>query len=150
MTQPSHSFRRVHPRRQRRLWRANPRSRKAAAVAELAVVLPILMIMVFGTLEICERLLLRQSAAVAAYETARMSARRTMTAERATARGLEILESRRIEGGNININPSDLSEIKTGEQIRVTVLVPINNNTLMQYVLPSSGNIRVRAFMVRE
>lgn len=150
MTNPSSSFRPKRLFRQRQFCRATRRSRKGAAVAELAVVLPILMIMVFGTLEICERLLLRQSAAVAAYETARMSARRTMTAERATARGLEILESRRINGGTININPSDLSEISTGEQIRVTVLVPINNNTLMKYVLPSSGNVRVRAFMVRE
>jgi len=124
--------------------------RAGAAVVEMAIVLPILMIVVFGTLEVCERMMLRQSATVAAYESVRLAARRTVTADRSINRGLSILEGRNIENAQIRLRPASLQNVASGEEIRVEALVPVRGNTAISYVLPNSGVIRVFATMLRE
>lgn len=126
------------------------RERRGAATVEMALVLPVMMFIVLGSLEICQRLMLRQAAAVSAYETARLAARRTTTAETAVARGESILTGRRIEGGQVTISPNNLAELATGEELTVTVSIPITGNTPITYALPVSGPITISASMLRE
>lgn len=134
----------------RRGRRSGAARRRGVATVELALVLPVLLILIFGTLEICQRLLLRESAAVAAYETARLAARRHATAEEAISRGLSILEGRGIDGGSVQLSPTSLVNASTGEELQVTVAIPIEDNTPVSYVLPAVGTITVAATMLRE
>jgi len=126
--------------------------RRGAAVVELALLLPVLLTVTFGSLEVCNRLFLRQTAAVAAYETARLAARRTVSSTQAVTRGLSLLDGRRIIGGQIVITPAGdgLATLPTGGQLTVQVTIPIAGNTPVSYVLNSPDVIRASAVMMRE
>ncbi len=126
------------------------RQRRGAATVELAMVLPVMMLLVFGTLEICQRLMIRQTAAVAAYETARLAARRTTTAAQATARGQSLMSDRGISGGTVQITPNNLTLLPTGGELTVTVLIPVAGNTTVNYVLPTTGEVTISTTMLRE
>lgn len=125
-------------------------TREGVATVELALVLPVLFILIFGTLEVCLRLNLRESVVVAAYETARLASRRHGTADDAVARGLTLLEERGVRDGTIQIDPSSLVDMATADEIRVTATVPVAGNTSVSFVLPTSGDITVHATMLKE
>lgn len=112
--------------------------------------IPLMLSIVLGSLEVCQRLMLRQGATVAAYETARLAARRGASTTRAIQRGESILNGRGIAGGQVTIAPGDISEVATGDNLTITVNVPIAGNTSIAYVLPSNGQISVSANMLRE
>jgi Flp pilus assembly protein TadG len=130
--------------------RPRPSDRRAAAVMELAIILPVLFTLVFGTLEVCQRLMLKQTATVAAYETARSAARRTVTTNQARNRGLTILQNRNIVGGTITFVPEQIDQLAAGQNFEVRVEIPISGNSPVNYVLPISGQIQVAAHMLRE
>lgn len=126
--------------------------RAGAAVVELAVLIPVLFTVAFGTLEVCNRMYLRQTASVAAYEGARLAARRTMTQAQVESRCMELLAGRRVVGGSVTITPGNngLATLPTGGQLQVEVTIPISGNTPVSYVLSSTGMIRSSAYMLRE
>jgi len=126
--------------------------RQGLAVVELAILLPILMTVCFGTLEVCNRLFLRQTAAVAAYEGARLAARRTVTVAQVQARCIALLQGRRIVGGQVLITPSGnaLATLPTSGQLTVQITIPIAGNTPVSYVLNSTGSVTATAVMLRE
>ncbi len=127
-------------------------TRSALAVVELAILLPILLTITFGTLEICNRLFLRQSASVAAYEGARLAARRTVTTAQVEARCLALLAGRNITGGQVIVTPGagGLATLPTGEELIVQVVIPIAGNTPVSYVFSPSGAVNASAYMLRE
>ena len=126
--------------------------RAGAAVVELAVLIPVLFTVAFGTLEVCNRMYLRQTASVAAYEGARLAARRTITQAQVEARCMDLLTGRRVVGGTVTITPGNngLATLPTGGQLQVEVTIPISGNTPVSYVLSSAGMIRSSAYMLRE
>jgi len=134
----------------RRGQRHRDADRGGLAVVELALVLPVMFILVFGSLEICQRLLLRQAAVVSAYESARLAARRTVNADRVVSRGEALLVDRRVTDGTVTVNPESLDGLTPGTQVQVTVTIPIAGNTGISYVLPTTGSISVVATMLRE
>jgi hypothetical protein len=131
---------------------ASTTPRRGLAVVELAILLPILMTVCFGTLEVCNRLFLRQTAAVAAYEGARLAARRTVTQSQVEARCIALLQGRRIVGGQVVITPSGnaLATLPTSGQLTVQITIPIAGNTPVSYVLSPSGSVTATAVMLRE
>jgi len=135
------------PGRRRRRGRA---SRTAAATVEMALMMPLMILIVFGCLEVCQRLLLRQTASVAAYETARMAARRGASMPQALERGQTILTERRVEDGVVQLIPQDVASLPTGGELQVLVTIPIAGNSSLSYVLPTEGTITVRSTMLRE
>lgn len=146
----------LHPRAQRggRSRRfglsRSKQQRRGIATVETALLLPVLFTLIFGTLEISIRLLLKQSATVAAYETARAAARRTVTSDAAAQRGRSILQQRGIEDSIIEFQPEDISVLRPGDPFSVLIAVPVDGNTPVNYVLSTSGRIEVQAHMLRE
>jgi Flp pilus assembly protein TadG len=104
------------------------RSRSGAAVVEFAVCLPILVIVVFGSIEACNAIFLKQAATAAAYEAARVGTNSGGTQFAAQTRAEEILAARTIDGATLNFNPDDESSWERGTEIAVTVAVPTANN----------------------
>jgi len=141
---------RPQDRRATRRRRGQVARRTAAATVEMALLLPLMMLIIFGCLEVCQRLLLRQTASVAAYETARMAARRGASMPQALHRGQMILQERRVEDGVVEIVPQDVSSVPTGGELQVFVTVPIEGNSSLSYILPTEGTITVRSTMLRE
>ncbi len=124
--------------------------RTGAAAVELAIVLPVLLTLVLGTIEICQRIFLRQSAVLVAYEGARLAVRTTTDNAAVSARCQQMLTQRRINGGIVTVTPSDLKSQPTGTQIRIRIEVPWASNSPTRFVLQDQGTVVVDAYMLRE
>lgn len=120
------------------------------ASVELAIVLPILLIMIFGTMEVCQRIFVRQSLVVTAYEGARLAARRNSTTQDVVTRCTSMLAERRVSGGSVSVTPNDISAVPTGTEITVTVTSPWASNSTTRFVIQDQGSVSVNAVMLRE
>ena len=119
-------------------------------VAELAISLPVLTIITFGTLETCELLFTKQSMAVAAYESGRVAARPNATTEETQTRFSQIATARRLQGASVTITPANLSAVSVGETIRIDVTAPVALNNSTHLVLFNIPDIVESVVVIRE
>ena len=139
-------------RRKRRLTKG----RRGVATVELAIVLPAFIAIVFGAIEICQRLHVKQSALIAAYEACRVASRPVSDTAAVRAHCEILLAQQNVKGATINIRNMDqaknnLNGIRTGEEIRIRITVPWDENTISHYVIGDFGTtFQVQAFMLRE
>src|SRR4051812_34739366 len=93
------------------IMRRTHRRRKArgVAAAELAVCLPIVVLMVIATIEACSALFLKQSLTAAAYEGVRTAIAQAATTADVQAACNQILADRKIRNATVSINPSAIS-----------------------------------------
>ena len=125
-------------------------NRSGLASVELAFVLPVMLILVLGTIEVCQRIFLRQSAVIVSYEAGRLAARSTSSNAEVATRCQTMLTQRRVNGAVVTITPSDLLSQPPGTQVRVRVEVPWASNSPTRFVLQDQGTIAVDAYMLRE
>src|SRR5436305_6888714 len=81
--------------------------KRGVAAAELAVCLPVVVLIVVATIESCSAMFLKQSLTVAAYEGVRTAIATGGSAANAQTVCNAILKDRRVQGSHITINPSD-------------------------------------------
>lgn len=124
--------------------------RDGAATVELAIILPMFLILALGTIELCQYFFLRQSAVIVAYEGARLAVRSRCDQAMVVARGNTMLTQRRIQGGTVTVTPNDLMSLPSGARVEVRVDVPYASNSPTLFVLRNAGTITVRATMLRE
>ena len=124
--------------------------RWAIEVAELAISLPVLTIITFGTLETCQLLFTKQSLAVAAYEAGRVAARPDGTTEATQSRFTQITSARRLQGASITITPADVDEVAVGETIRIDVTAPVATYNSTHLVLFNIPDIVESVSVIRE
>jgi hypothetical protein len=132
--------------------RQNPRRRKSrgVAAAELAVCLPVVVLIVLATIEACSALFLKQSLTVAAYEGAR-----TALADRTNPGGVQdackqVLKDRNVRGGNIKLKPSDISSLQPGDFFDVTISAPCDKNSLVPTTFYRGRTLQATASMMVE
>lgn len=106
-------------------------ARQGAALVEFAVILPVLVLMFFGTVEACSMINLEQSLKVAAYEATRVALVPGTNSGNVSAAANQVLSDRRIAGGTVSMSPSDPSGAPTGSYISVTVSAPAAGNSLV-------------------
>lgn len=128
----------------------NKRNRSGAAVVEFAVCLPLLALLVFGTIEAASRIFLKQTLSVAAYETAREAVRAKPSNSSATALGNDILKSRQVVGGNIKFSPSNFRSAPRGSNITVEVSAPTLDNSPILGRFIADKTITAKVVMVKE
>ncbi len=124
--------------------------RDGLASIELAFVLPVMLILILGTIEVCQRIFLRQSAVLVAYEGARSAVRSTCSSMDVTTRCQAMLTQRNVKGAVVTVTPADLLSQPSGTQIRVRIEVPWASNSPTRFVLQDQGTISVDAYMLRE
>lgn len=100
-----------------------PHSRRAAAVTELAVCLPLVILLIFASLEGANMLFVRQAAVQAAYETVKAAAKPSGTRAAAEAIGNQVLASRRLAPQALTIDPLNVESLAAGSPVQVTVQV---------------------------
>ncbi|MCA9134774.1 MAG: pilus assembly protein [Planctomycetales bacterium] len=139
----------------RRQKKAVKRDRHGVATVELALVLPAFIVLVFGTVEICQRLHTKQSVVIAAYESCRVATRPISDTEAVRTRCQSLLDQQNVQEATIHIRNitqgrNDLDEISTGDEIRVRITVPWSANVVSRYIIADQGTFQVQAFMLRE
>ena len=125
-------------------------NRSGIATVELAFVLPVMLILVLGTIEVCQRIFLRQSSLLVAYEGSRLAARSITSSQEVIARCNQMLTQRRIVGGSVQITPANLLALAPGQQFTVRVTVPWASNSPTRFVLKDQGTVSVEVHMLRE
>lgn len=114
--------------------RSNPNQncseRSGVAAVEFALCLPLLMLLVFGSIEAANAIYLRQAMTIAAYESVQVASAFGGTEPEAIARGEEILATFNVSNATIEVQPKITANIKGGTPITVTVEAPTNSNSL--------------------
>lgn len=103
-------------------------SRKGVAAAELAVCLPVIVLIVLATIEACTMVFLKQSLSIAAYEGSRAALAQNASSTVVERVAQEVLTQRRVNGGTVTISPANLSSIQPGQYLTVTVTAPAARN----------------------
>jgi len=129
-------------RKKKKPFSLNRNNRDGSVVVEAALVIPIIITIMFATLEICSGYYVQESVTIAAYEGARFAAR-----ENGRVRGeeeppfaesditdyvTEILEARGVTSApeiKIDLDGRTFDTIEVLEPIRVTVSCPTNGNS---------------------
>lgn len=126
------------------------RNARGVAATELAVCLPIIVLMVLATIEACSALFLKQSLTVASYEGVRAAIAAGATSTSIQTACNQILTDRKIKGATITITPSNISALKPGDFIDVTVSAPCSSNSLVPATFYRGKSLSAKASMMME
>ena len=120
------------------------------ATVELAVCLPILVLLVFGGIEAAHFIQLKQNLTICAYEAAKKATQDGATMLEATARFDEIATAKGIVGATITYNPNFTSSTASGTQIAIQVSAPAESNYEMPVSYFNGRNLSSEVTMVRQ
>jgi len=110
-----------------KLRRTNqPRTRRrGAATVEMAICLPMLTILVFGSIAAANAIYMKQIVVTAAYEAAREATKHGGTQAKAKARAESVLAGRSIDNSSVTFSPDPLTGAGRGENVSITVSASI-------------------------
>jgi Flp pilus assembly protein TadG len=108
------------------------RTARGIAATELAVCLPVIVLLVLGTIEACSMIFLKQSLSVAAYEGARTAIVPGATAAQVEAACQQILSDRHVKGGTVTVKPTNIDALVPGDFVDVTVSAPCDANSVVR------------------
>lgn len=110
--------------------RRSPRSRRrGTATVELAVCLPVLTLLVFGSMQACDMIYLKHSLMTAAYEGSLEVARPDSSSSNVQGRVEQVMEIRGVEGGSCDIDSSKAIEsLAPGDVVTLQVKAPVKAN----------------------
>ena len=125
------------------------RKRTGAAVVEFAVCLPVLLILVLGSIECTSMIFLSQSLNVVAYEGARTAVKPGSTTAETLARCQEVIAERSLVNCQVTINPANIDAVPSGTLVTMTASAPCQPNGALRLRF-FSGSLDAQAFMVKE
>ena len=128
--------------KKKKLFSLNRRDRDGSVVVEAALVIPIILTIMFATLEICAGYYVQESITIAAYEGSRFASREVdrirgpgepdFSESDVTNYVTEILEARGVTSTpdiEIDLDGRTFDTLAVLEPIRVTVSCPTNGNS---------------------
>ena len=130
--------------------RMTRQQRQGTAAVECAICLPVIVTIMFATLELCSGMFLRETLTVAAYEGCRVGIRRRATRQDIFDECNSVLAARGVTGATVTVTPDDFAGILALTPITVTVSAPTNDNSMFVYNLMSGRNPAATVTMVRE
>lgn len=101
--------------------------RRGAATLETAVSIPLLIILVFGSIEMANAVFLKQTVNLAAYEAAKLITRPGSNQALAETRVAEIMTARRVTTYTLSFSPTVNTATPRGTQVTVTLSAPASN-----------------------
>ena len=123
--------------------------RTGAAVVEFAVCLPVIVLIVLGTIEAGSLLFLQQTLIQAAYEGAKVAIV-TGDADQVQAVVDAVAAGRNLEGVEVTLTPSDIANLPAGEVLTITITAPGDSNSLIPFGPFENQIVQANASMVRE
>ncbi|GIW99203.1 MAG: pilus biosynthesis protein TadE [Pirellulaceae bacterium] len=125
-------------------------SRHGGATVEMAVVLPLLVTMVFGTIEVTNAIHLTQGLKIAAYEGARVALLPNADSSKVEHACRRILDARRIREATIEITPGNFPSKPYGTPITVTCSAPLSANLISPAIVLSDRVATGTVTMMKE
>ena len=124
--------------------------RSGVAATEFAVCLPIIVVIIVGTIEACSMIYLKQTLSVAAYEGVRASLKPGATATEVADACNRVLTARNTQGATITITPSNFSSQAAETWITVDIAAPGGANSVMSGWFYDSLSVTGSATMMKE
>ena len=120
------------------------------AVVELAVCLPILVVILLATIETCTMLQMQQNLAVAAYEGARVGIIPGVEGGTVQMQCQMLLDDRNVNGYTITMAPADPTTMVPGDNFAVTIAADCTANSLVGSVFYNGKTITESVVMKAE
>jgi Flp pilus assembly protein TadG len=120
------------------------------AAAELAVCLPIVVLLVVATIEACSMVFLKQSLSVTAYEGVRTAIESGATAADVQRTCQQILADRHVAGATVSVKPSNIPAAAPGSYVDVTVSAPCAGNSVVPLQFYRGKSLTTTASMMVE
>lgn len=105
--------------------------RRGTAVVELAICIPLLFLLIFGSIEVTNLIFLRQTLVESGYEGALLGSQKNTTEAEILQRVQVALVARGIQGGVVSVNVSsapDYDALLAGDTFTVHVEAPTGAN----------------------
>ncbi len=104
-------------------------SLRGTAVVELAITLPVFVLILFGTIETTTMIFLQQSLEICAYQAARVAMIPSSTTAKVNTACTAVLTDRKVRSATISVTPSDYETQPYGTLVRVRITAPCNSNS---------------------
>ncbi len=124
--------------------------RRAAAAAELAICLPLIVMLLLASIEATSMIFLDHSLTIASYEGTRAAINYDATNTTVLARCNQIIENRDVAEATVSINPANVANVPRGEQIAITVTAPCNANMIIPPWFYGGRTLTSTTVMVKE
>jgi Flp pilus assembly protein TadG len=124
--------------------------RPGTATVELALCLPLIVLVAMGAIEGASLIFLKQNLTQSAYEGAKLAILPGTTnadVERATQ---QVLVGRTLDNARVETNPVNIASARRGDLIIVRVVAPSDSNSLFPFGIFSTRNVAGTAVMARE
>ena len=130
--------------------RRSVENRRGSSAVECAFCIPVVMLIMFGTLETCSGVFLKETLTVTAYEGCRVGVRRRATRTDVINECNAVLAARGVTGATVSVTPADFSTLSALDPISVTVSAPTNGNSTYIFNFMADRSVSARVTMVRE
>jgi hypothetical protein len=124
--------------------------RRAAAAAELALCLPLIVFLLLASLEACSMIFLDHSLTIASYEGVRVAINYDGANSAVVARCNQIIADRGVADAAVSISPADVSTVPRGQQITITVAAPCDSNAMLPPWFYGGKTLTCSTTMVKE
>ncbi len=108
----------------------HPRAgRRGTAVVELAITLPVFVLILLGTIETTTMIFLQQSLEICAYQGARVALIPSSTSTKVNSYCATVLTDRKVKSASVSVSPANYETLPYGTLIQVQVTAPCSNNS---------------------
>ncbi|WP_075083909.1 TadE family protein [Mariniblastus fucicola] len=122
-------------------------TRRGAAVAELAVCLPMFLLVLTATLDICGMFYVQQTLKISAYEGARVGIVPESESENVVFQCENLLDAQGVKGYSIVLDPPDPQTLTVGDYFTVTVEADYAQNAIAGSLYP--GKLLTKSVTLR-
>lgn len=124
--------------------------RNASATVELAVCLPVIMLLTAGAIEGANFAFLRQTLAQSAYEGIKVAVRRNSNGATGLQAAQDIIQQRNVQGVTFQYTPTRPENAPPGSPVTLVVSAPGDANSQLPIGPFMGRTITIRATMARE
>ncbi len=129
---------------------AKQEPRQGVAASELAVCMPVIVLIVLATIESTTMIFLQQSLSVAAYEGARVSLVTGAASTNVKYQSELILQDRGVKKGTVQVTPANIAGAAEGTWIQVVASAPFTDNSLIGGWMFAGRNLSATVEMMKE
>jgi len=139
----------VHRNKRATKGRRAPSVRRGTALVEFAISLPVMLLVVFGSIEVTNQIFAKQALVTTCYEAARVTAS-TGSKDQGLSKANQIIAERNLSGVSVTFSPGNISTLPVGQDFSVTARMHSSQFSLVPSVFRYSAWIEATVNMVKE